>query len=303
MNPAFDMHYEIEGFAPYKENYVNSILIAAGGKGINVSRALASNHIDNTAYIVLGKENAKIFEAYLRKDGLKYKAIYCEGRIRENITIHTAKHPETRISLDCFALSGQVLARLLRELLLVVDDKTILVFSGRLPKGISTDAAVDFLKELRRRSGCRLVVDCNSFSLEELVRMKAWLIKPNEQEAEALTGGKVASAKQAVAAAAEIGRAGIENIIVSIGKYGAVAVAGGVSYQLQVPDIVPLSTVGAGDSMIAGFVGACARGAGIEECLENAAVYGTSACLMQGTDPPTAAVMKDIRNLVSVVKA
>ncbi len=300
INPAFDMHYE--DFMPYKENYVNSILISAGGKGINVSRTLKCNNIKNTAYVVLGSENAEDFVSKLRQDGLDFKAIYCKGRIRENITIHTSGKSETRISLDSFALSEKVFDQLLRELFTVVDDQTILIFSGRLPRGISSDMAIRFLTKLRNRSGCRLVVDCNTFSLEELVLIKAWLIKPNEQEIEALIGEKINTIEQVINAAAKIAKAGIENVIVSMGKDGAVAVAGDSKYQLVVPDITPLSTVGAGDSMIAGFVGAYAQGACIEECLKSAALYGTSACLTQGTGSPTAIDMKNIKDSINVVK-
>ena len=297
LNPAFDIHYEIKDFRLYKENYVSSILISAGGKGINVSRALLKNNIDNTAYIILGRDNAPDFVSRLEKEKLNFKAIYCEGRIRENITIHSSDGRETRISQDNFHLSPDILDKLLGELKQLVDRNTILVFAGRIPKGLSTDRVIGFLQELHK-GACLLVVDSNSFSMEEILRIRPWLIKPNEQEIETLIGEQVNTMEQAKRTAAKIHDMGIDNVIVSMGKEGAVMASAEWSGGVRAPSISPISTIGAGDSMIAGFIAGYVQGFNKTECLKNAVAFGTAACLTEGTAPPSYEDVQRIRDKV-----
>ncbi len=315
LNPAFDLHYEVKDFRLYKENYVDSILVAAGGKGINISRALSKNDIDNTAYVVLGKENAADFVSRLEVDGLNFKGIYCEGRIRENITIHTPNAPETRISLDNFSLNNEILIQLLRELKQLICEHTIVTFTGRIPNGLSVDCVIDFLRELRKQK-CLLVIDCNSFSMEDLINIRPWLIKPNEQEVQMLLGKQITTIEQARKAAVEIHKMGIENIIVSMGKKGAAAAITAdetkaitsnlatanlsyISYIVEVPQIEAISTIGAGDSLLAGFIGAYTQGLSYKECLKNAIAFGTAACLTKGTAAPR---QEDVERLKQEVK-
>jgi len=298
LNPAYDLHFIMKDFKLYKENYVESSILEAGGKGINISRALLKNNIASTAYVVLGKQNAADFVSQLKKDGLNFKELYCEGKIRENITIHTPNEPETRISRESRLFSGEILEKLSDELKQTVDDNTIVTFSGRLPKGLSLEKAERFLKELKS-FGCRLVVDCNSFSMDSLLRIRPWLIKPNEQEVWSLTQKEIETMEQAMAAAKEISAMGIENVIISMGKDGAAMSSAELNCIAKAPGITPVSTIGAGDSMLAGFIGAFSRGADIEECFKTAVAFGTAACLTQGTLPPEP---EDIENLKPEVR-
>lgn len=301
LNPAYDLHFIMKDFKLYRENYVESSILEAGGKGINISRALLKNNIASTAYVVLGKQNASDFVSGLRKDGLHFKELYCEGKIRENITIHTQNEPETRISSESNLFSDEIIEQLLNELKQTVDDNTIVTFTGRLPKRLSVENAERFLDELKGL-GCRLVVDCNSFSMDSLLRIKPWLIKPNDQEIGSLTRKKIEILDQAMTAAKEIRAIGIENVIISMGKEGAVLSSGDLNCIAKAPLITPVSTIGAGDSMLAGFIGAFSRGADIEECFKTAVAFGTAACLTQGTMPPEPEEIEKIKHNVSIIR-
>jgi len=249
------------------------------------------------AYIILGRDNAPDFVSRLEKEELNFKAIYCEGRIRENITIHSSDGRETRISQDNFHLSPDILDKLLEELKKSIDQNTILVFAGRIPKGLSKGRVIGFLQELRK-GACLLVVDSNSFSMEELLRIRPWLIKPNEQEIESLIGERVNTLEQAKRAAVKIHDMGIDNVIISMGKEGAVMASAEWSGGVRAPSISPVSTIGAGDSMIAGFIGAYSQGLDRKECLKNAVAFGTAACLTEGTAPPRYDDIQRIRDKV-----
>ena len=86
LNPAIDMHCYAENFEPFHENLAKITSTDAGGKGVNISRALTLNGVDNLALVVLGSENGKSFADSLKADGMELAEIYVDGRIRENIT-------------------------------------------------------------------------------------------------------------------------------------------------------------------------------------------------------------------------
>jgi 1-phosphofructokinase family hexose kinase len=301
LNPAYDIHYKMEEFMLYKHNYVDSILISAGGKGINISRALLNNGINSKAYVILGKENAPIFISQLKAYGLTFKKIYCKGKIRENITIHTSDLPETRISQDDFYLNIEVLNKLFSRLRKTIKKDTIVTFSGRIPKGISKETVITFLKELQGYS-CLIALDCNSFKAEEIADIKPWLIKPNEQEIKDLIGYNINSTEEIKEALIFLQKKGIENIIVSLGDKGAIGLLQKDIYIAKVPKISSLSTIGAGDSLIAGFIGAYSKGFCYRECFLNGLSFGTAHCLTEGTDPPCPKDVETIKSKIMLLK-
>ena len=214
LNPAFDIHYGMDSFEARKENYVKSAVIQAGGKGINISRALTENGISNIAYVALARENAATFEQELQKDGLAYVPFYTSGRIRENITLHPANDRETRISLDTFYADQAILDAMEEALRKEELSDSLLAFSGRLPRGIEKSAVIAFLKRLIAR-GARVVVDSNSFSADDLRKIHPWFIKPNEQEIAAFLGRTVSDAKDGAEAAMELVKQGVAEEVIS----------------------------------------------------------------------------------------
>lgn len=300
LNPAFDLHYQMEHFEAKKENYVQSILCDAGGKGINISRALTVNGVENTAFVILGEENGATFEGQLRRDGLHCVPLYTEGRIRENITLHPADDKETRISLDTFRVSPEMLTKTEEALLRNAKAGSLLAFAGRLPKGIEKTDAIEFLKR-RIAAGERVVVDSNSLTPEDLAAIRPWFIKPNEQEITAFLGGGVNDPTDAAEAACELVTRGVaEEVMISLGGDGAVWSDGKRKLILTVPRLEhPVSTIGAGDSTLAGLLAATAQGASVEDALANAVAYGTAACMTAGTLPPRP---EDVKRVLTEVK-
>lgn len=295
LNPAFDIHYKIDDFKPYSENYVGDISIFAGGKGINVSRALGALGVENKAIAVLGRENADRFEALLNGADIDCIPIYCEGAIRENITIHTKGSPETRISVDTFNISKRELGLSFEAVDCQKGD--MIIFAGRVPKGIAKSDVIERLLHLKSK-GALLCIDSNSFDLEDIRKLSPWLIKPNEVELEQLTGIKIKEMSDVLEASKSFLNVGVENTLISLGEKGAMLFSDGTAYYAKVPKIEPLSTIGAGDSMIAGFVSAYIDGQTNEACLKTACATGTAACLTEGTDPPRKA---DIDRIINVI--
>ena len=298
LNPAVDVHCHVRNFAPYRENLAQIDVTEAGGKGINVSRALLANGIDSTAFAVLGEEGADEFKTALFNDGLSLCSVTVRGRIRQNITLHTDGAPETRISFVGFSASDELLCQVEQALSGKIDGNTVLVFGGRAPEGVSAEAIKRMLLRFHGM-GARLVIDSRSLDRKDIAELPVWLIKPNEEEIEEYAGERINGLDGAMRAAEALRRDGVENVMVSLGAKGALLCCDDGCYLARAPKIQPISTIGAGDSSIAGFLAAASRGASYSEMLRSAVSFGTAACLTRGTQPPRA---EDVSAMISEVE-
>ena len=148
LNPAFDVHANAGNLALGRENLARVTSRDAGGKGINISRALSENGVENVAVAVLGRENSADFKALIREYGIDCVFIEKPGRIRENLTIHT-DGGETRISFEGFSLENSVLDEV--GALIEADGDTVVTFTGSVPSGVDISECKRFLAGLYRR--------------------------------------------------------------------------------------------------------------------------------------------------------
>ena len=299
LNPAFDIHCHTPSFQPFHENLARITANDAGGKGINISRALTNTGVENTALVVLGEENADGFRRCLAADGMQYCEITVGGRIRENITLHTDNAPETRISFAGFTVDDGLLEQVEKALDALIDDCGILTVTGRNPSGLSMDALKRMLIRFRDR-GVKLIVDSRSFSLQDLLDVRPWLIKPNEEEIGMYTDITVKDLNDAKSAADELRGKGIENVMISLGAQGAMLSTSEGAYIANAPEVKVLSTIGAGDSSIGGFCAAAKAGLPYSEMLRYAVAYGSAACMTEGTRPPEA---ESVKTLLQQIRA
>ncbi len=283
LNPAYDVHASTASFSAGSENLATVTSREAGGKGVNISRALCAGGIPNTAIIVLGRDNGEEFKQGVKNAGVS--ALYLErpGRIRENLTLHCDGQPETRISFSGFSVEADMLQEVLE--LMSVDESTYVTFTGRVSAGIPKEAVISFLQTLKSR-GAKLILDSKSLTPEDIFTIKPWLIKPNQEEIAEYTGCSVQTLAEAAQSAKVFSDAGVENVMVSMGEQGAVLLTENKIYTAVPPRVQAVSTIGAGDSTIAGFIAAASTGEAPAQCLKTAVAYGTAACLTEGTLPP-----------------
>jgi len=181
-----------------------------------------------------------------------------------------------------------------------IDGDTVVTFTGRVPSGIGVREAKAFLKELRSR-GARIVLDSKSFSREDVFELQPWLMKPNQEEISQFFGEEVETPEQALEKAAVFARHGAVHVMVSLGAQGALLLRDGAVWLASHPPIEAVSTIGAGDSTLAGFLAAAYRGKDPGECLRTAVAYGTAACLTPGTLPPEPEALERILEQVTVL--
>lgn len=301
LNPAFDIHCHIKSFAPYHENLAKITDREAGGKGVNISRALTVNGVENLAFVVLGDENGESFAKRLEADRMTYRALTVSGRIRENITIHEDEADETRISFEGFATDASLLSDILSALEREGLDGAFITFTGRVPAGIDMPSVKAFLKSLSEK-GAKIIIDSKSFSLDDIIEVKPYLIKPNGEEISEYLGIEITDFSDVRIAAEELHNKGIENVMISLGDKGALLVSDSGAYIATPPRIDAISTIGAGDSSIAGFLAAAVKEKKGADSLRLAVAYGTAACLTEGTRPPRREDVNKIYEKVSTKK-
>ncbi len=301
LNPAFDIHCHVPSFAPYHENLARITANEAGGKGVNISRALTVCGVENLALVVLGEENGESFKRALDSDKMSYREIYVKGRIRENITVHTENADETRISFEGFEADEALLDKTLEILEGEGLSDAFVTFTGRVPAGISMTAVKAFLKKISAM-GARIVIDSRSFTLSDLIEVKPWLIKPNQEEISMYLGRNIEKLDDAVDSAKELYEKGIANVMISLGGDGALLVSDKGAYLAKPPVIEALSTIGAGDSSIGGFLAAALSGESPDKMLCRAVAYGTAACLTEGTRPPQKGDVEKVYTQIKVKK-
>lgn len=284
LNPAYDIHCVAPNLALHKETFAEIESKGIGGKGVNISRALKANGRESTAVVVVGSGNAADFCRALEAEGIDYIDVWTEGLIRQNLTFYMDGAEETRISFNGFACDEKVLAKI-QYRIGEVDENTIITVSGAIPKGIRIERMKEWLLEWKAK-GVKLAVDSRSFTFADLVELQPWLIKPNQAEAKNYFGEAFNGADDAVACARRACAQGIENVIISLGGDGAVYANRNETYKASVPTIQPLSSIGAGDSLIAGFIAGYTSDESVKQTFRRAVAYGVAACLEKGTLPP-----------------
>jgi 1-phosphofructokinase family hexose kinase len=294
LSAAYDVHASADALALDHENLVEITDEDAGGKGVNISRALVGVGAASTAVVVLGTENGERFEKMLQADEISYIPIRTDGRIRENLTVHTADGNETRISFKGTSAPPDLMDKVAEICERICDTDTVLTLTGRVPDGISLASVCAFVKQIKQK-GTRVVVDSRSFALGDLIECGPFLIKPNSEEICTYMKREVKNADDALIAARELCECGIENVMISLGKDGAVLVNSDGAWHVNAPDAEVVSTIGAGDSAIAGFLFALSRGEDWLTCLKYSVAFGSAACMTSGTRPPIAA---DIYRLI-----
>ena len=299
LSPAIDVHCYVPELVPAREHLAGVTSRDVGGKGINISRALTANHIPNIAFVVLGDETASTFSDHLSAEGIAHRDFVTCGRVRENITIHTDDGKETRISFSDSLGTAEIWKEIESSLLFSAEEDSIVTITGRVPDGIPLAIIKDTVRKLRA-VGVKVVIDSRSFTKNDLIECKPWLIKPNQEEIGQYTGKQIMTLDEAISVAREFHRLGIDNMMLTLGTQGAVLACESGCFAAVPPTVSAISTVGAGDSTIAGFLAGAVQRLSPHECLSLAVAYGTASCLTRGTRAPLPETITKIHSEVKL---
>jgi 1-phosphofructokinase len=270
----------------------------AGGKGINVARAVAAAGEECTAVVPIAPSDP--FQALLRDAALEESALHTclvpvQGRVRANLAITDPAGVTTKLNLPGARLSPAEVAAVVDATVAASAHATWLVLAGSLPPGVGDDFYVRVIRAVRDAHGAAaplIAVDTSGGALAAVVAEGAPdLIKPNDDELAELAGTRIEGTDPAavLAVARSLVPARAAAALVTLGARGAVLVTADGAWAAGPPPIQVVSTVGAGDSSLAGYVLAATRQAAPEERLRHAIRYGAAAASLPGTQAPTPA--------------
>ncbi|MGH3582377.1 MAG: 1-phosphofructokinase [Mycobacterium sp.] len=275
---------------------LGSVTDEPGGKGVNVSRALALAGLDTLAVLPAGDGDPML--AALRAIGLSFRNVPIPGQVRTNLAVTENDGTTTKLNEPGAALDASALQELTHTVLQAAQRADWVVLSGSLPPGIPARWYADVVAELARYD-CRVAVDTSDAPLAALAdgfgTAAPDVIKPNAEELAGLTSHSAEELETAaaqgdtrpvVAAARQLVERGAAAILVTLGAAGAVLVDGAGSWLATPPPTVPRSTVGAGDSSLAGYVRAALEGAAPAQRLQMAVAYGSAAAALPGSALP-----------------
>lgn len=279
LNPALDHTVDVGELCLGTVNRAVAGRIDPGGKGINVSIILHRLGMETTALGFSAGETGMLLEGLVREQGVGAEWFHVPGMTRINSKLKGRK--ETDINCPGPDIPQEACAHLLERLDGIADGDG-LVLSGSVPASMPKDIYVRMLARVRGRR-VLTVVDAEGRLLRETLPYHPFLIKPNREELEMLFGRKLAERREISQCAGELQRAGARNVLVSLGADGALLLAeDGTCTCLPVPDGHAVNTVGAGDSMVAGFVYQYQRTGDVRESLRFSVCCGSATAFQPG---------------------
>jgi 1-phosphofructokinase len=294
-NPSLDRSITLE--RPLVPGAVQAAAAAredAGGKGINVSRVVAAAGVGTCAILPLAADDP--YAAAVEASAVPTRRVAMAGHVRANVTITDPMGVTTKLNLPGAALDAESAQAVIAAVVDASAAARWLVLAGSLPPGAGDDFYVNVVRAVRAAHGPaapRIAVDTSGEALRAVVEhAHPDLIKPNDDELADLVGAAIdPDDPDAIATirslAAQIVPAKAERALVTLGAHGALLIEADAAWQAAPPKIRVVSTVGAGDSSLAGYLLADVAGADAAERLRHAIRYGAAAASLPGTQAPT----------------
>ncbi|MGZ4448698.1 MAG: 1-phosphofructokinase family hexose kinase [Nocardioides sp.] len=268
-----------------------SVISQAGGKGVNISRASVAAGIPSLAVLPAPKDDPFVLE--LLAAGIDCRPVPSTGGLRVNITISEPDGTTTKLNSPGPTVTEEVLTGLTEALRRRAGTADWIVLAGSLPPGTPVGWYADLVATLREY-GARIAVDTSDEPLRALVeRLEGGaphLMKPNGEELASFTGGDAEELESDPVAAARAAMTlvdrGVETVLATLGRHGAVLVTANGAWHASPPPTNVVSTVGAGDSSLFGYLLGDIQRKTPDQRLALAVAYGSAAAALPGTTIP-----------------
>ncbi|WP_370675772.1 1-phosphofructokinase [Pleomorphomonas sp. PLEO] len=306
LNPAVDLTIEVGGLVQGGVNRAERAQLNAGGKGVNVAGCAADWGVPVTATGVLGRGNDGAFVELFAIKGIADRFIRITGDTRTNIKIaDTTSGETTDLNTPGLVVDAECLKRVTAAALNAAKTGAIVVIGGSLPAGIAPDALVSLVATLND-AGATVVADTSGAPLKALLAAKGKLlpfaVKPNRHELEELVGRPLPNLDALVGAAQDIVLSGVRLVVVSRGEEGALFVTADEKLTARLPVIEALSTVGAGDAMVAGITTALAEDKPVEAIARQAVAFAAAKLARVGPHLPERTVVSALAERAEITR-
>ena len=284
LNPAVDLELQIDVFEFNAVARATGSRMDCGGKGFNVSRLLKNVGIDSIAMGFIGGFNGQRLQTELQAAGIATNFTQIAGETRTNVSVFahgSGKH--IKVNEAGPAVKADELAKLISLVRAEVKPGDWWVLGGSLPKGVDTSLYAKLVL-LIEGAGAHAVLDTSGEALKLGCAAKPTLIKPNLEELAQLLGLAESDLEQSDDWAAAVLALGPKNLVVSLGKDGALLATAGKVERLASPSIVESNPIGAGDSLVAGLVWRLSLGETLPQALRYGLACGAATASRPGTE-------------------
>ncbi len=299
-NPALDQTLFVRQVQLGEVNRFTESQLDPAGKGVNVARMAHRLGWPTIAFGFLGGEIGLIIERALESEGVHFHFTRVPGLTRLNVTV---VDQSTERATSFYGPGPRIepsdMDRLNDLMGFWLQTGRVLVLSGSLPRGISPSEYARAITDAKAR-GVATILDADGEALREGLKAGPTLIKPNRREAEGLLGRSLPDLPSLVDGAREMISRGVSSVVISMGPEGAVAVDASGAWKATPLRVGHGSTVGSGDSMVAGLAVAMASGAGLHEGLRMGTAAGAATAMAPGTALGTAEQVKTLINEVKI---
>ena len=284
LNPAVDRELTVPAMEFDSVLRASESRVDFGGKGFNVSRLLKGLGASSTAVGFLGGRAGELLQDGLQSLGIGTDFVWVPGETRTNVSIVTQSHAHYLKANEKGPLvDGEKQTQLLEKIDVLAKPGDWWVLAGSLPPGVPDDFYAHIVAVLNKHEA-QAILDTSGESLRLGCLQKPYLVKPNGEEAQILTGLPMDSPTEIAAAAAEIRRMAAQNVIISMGKAGALLQTEEETWLTHSPKIEEKNPIGAGDSMVGGLVWALTQGIVLKEALGWGIASGAATASLPGTE-------------------
>lgn len=299
LNPCIDKSSTIDVMKPESKLRCTEVINEAGGGGINVSKALKKLQTPSVVLFPAGGNNGNMLCGLLKKENILFHAVDTKVETRENwIVRETSTNNQYRFTFPGLAVQEEAIQTLVDHIRSF--SPAYVVASGSLPPGLP-DYFYGLIVKNAASVGAKCIIDTSGAALLALKGKHAYLIKPNLNELCQMTGVDHLSQEEVPSAARQaIGDGYAEIIVVSMGPQGAWINNAAHSYFCAAPAVEKRSTVGAGDSMVAGITFMLQKEQSLQEIIRFGVACGTAATMNEGTQLFQYEDVQDLLKQISV---
>jgi 6-phosphofructokinase 2 len=282
LNPCIDKSSGVETFKPESKLRCTEVVNEPGGGGINVSKALQKLESPSVALFPAGGHNGNMLCSLLKEQGILFHAVDTKVETRENwIVLETTTNSQYRFTFPGRAVLEETIKTLIDQIRSFAP--TYVVASGSLPPGLP-HYFYGLIVKNASAVGAKCIIDTSGPALQALKGKHAYLIKPNIGELCNMLNVDWLDINEVPAAAQQAIADGFaEIIVVSLGPRGAWLVSADESYFVEAPAVIKKSTVGAGDSMVAGITHFLQQNKSMKEAIRFGVACGSAATMNDGT--------------------
>lgn len=287
LNPAVDKTVMVPGFAVDAVNRVEQVILDPGGKGINVSKSAAALGADTLCLGILGGDTGQYISDALSQMGIRHRMVFSDAPTRTNTKVVDLRlGTNTDINEPGKQVREQTLELVWKTICEAASSGDVVVFAGKNPPGTPDGLLAKWTKQLLQRN-VRVCLDTVGQPMILALKEAPSLIKPNKEELEQLIGHPLPDESAVVQAADILIADGVALVAVSMGADGAIFVTKDQAVRAKCPKVGVVSTVGAGDSMMAALAVGLERGDSLERAARYATATATATVQVEGSKPAT----------------